>query len=135
MKWLIVVVGIVLIVSLFGFLGFMILSDTSDEERISEDSLPELPYNEISCEESGGVWEHTSSGVGVVIIKTVSSCNLPTSDAGKACTNSDQCESYCEAGECHDFVEIFQRICDRTPPQKVGGRYEWICNEDGHSIF
>ena len=45
------------------------------------------PKNKESCEAAGGKWEINDAAV----------CNLPTSDSGKECTDSSQCEGLCIA--------------------------------------
>ena len=50
------------------------------------------PLTEEDCLASGGKW-------GVVYYGGPEICNLPTSDGGKECTDSSQCESWCEAKE------------------------------------
>jgi len=50
--------------------------------------------NKESCEQSGGKW-----GVWRDTPDAVEECNLPTSDAGKECSDSSVCESYCQVEE------------------------------------
>ena len=47
----------------------------------------------LSCESKGGKWGMLHMG------STIPSCNSPTPDSGKECTDSSQCESYCQAPE------------------------------------
>jgi len=47
-----------------------------------------VPNDKESCESSGGVW-------GNLGLSTQPGCNLPTSDANKACTDSKQCQGVC----------------------------------------
>ena len=47
-----------------------------------------------NCEKAGGLW-----GFWITIPPYNDSCNLPTSDGGKECTDSAQCESWCKAPE------------------------------------
>lgn len=49
-----------------------------------------VPTNKESCELLGGWW-------GTIGRMRVEICNLPTSDAGKECSDSDECEGYCIA--------------------------------------
>ncbi|RMD67421.1 hypothetical protein D6817_01695 [Candidatus Pacearchaeota archaeon] len=49
------------------------------------------------CEELGGrwgIWQGESENDG----RAKYSCNLPTTDGGKPCTDSSECESFCSAG-------------------------------------
>ena len=50
------------------------------------------PNDKQSCENIGGTW----GSVGDVPNATPY-CNMPTSDAGKACADSSQCQSFCKA--------------------------------------
>ncbi len=65
---------------------------------------PELD-TEGKCVAAGGTWTTDSKGV--------AKCYLPTSDAGKACTSSDQCESFCVStapyavsGICYEYKTL-----------------------------
>ena len=87
---LIIIAGLIII-------GFHLLGDQS----------PRVAIDQESCEEVGGEWKVWGNALGAV-----AECNLPTSDSGKICSDSSECESYCEApsgseigsrvvGECH----------------------------------
>ena len=55
----------------------------------NEVQAPERPQSKDACEAQGGEW-------GEVFGATRKNwCRLPTTDAGKPCTNSSQCESFC----------------------------------------
>jgi hypothetical protein len=62
---------------------------TSDGKHFVE-SIPEHK----KCEMTGGLWGAWSNSVPVK-----ESCNLPTSDEGMSCTDSSQCQSFCQANE------------------------------------
>ncbi len=76
-----------------------------------------------ACIEQKGVWKSWSNDR-----KGDPSCNLPTADVGKECTDSSQCESYCwvadpqpeigaEAiGKCYKFQKA---ICMREVKEGV----------------
>jgi len=49
-----------------------------------------FPQDRASCERAGGRW-------GVVGLAPRESCNLPTSDGGKACNDAGDCEGTCVA--------------------------------------
>lgn len=51
-------------------------------------SHPELPVDEITCIEKGGEWRKIG-------IAPVEQCNLKTSDFGRECSDSDECEGSC----------------------------------------
>ena len=64
--------------------------------------------DKISCEMLGGKWQSIDSPDNRHI------CNLPTADGGKECSDSSQCESFCQAkegtergqqttGQCHGW--------------------------------
>ena len=52
------------------------------------------PATRAECEATGGRWDDVS-GRG-----HVTGCNPPTSDGGKECTDSDQCQGACQRGTC-----------------------------------
>lgn len=71
------------------------------------------PSDRISCEQAGGKW-----GSWRDMLNATPECNLPTSDAGKECTDSSQCESYCQAeegakrgdqasGRCYEWQSVY----------------------------
>ena len=49
-----------------------------------------VPITKESCEALGGKWEKIG-------LASEESCNLPTSDAGKVCSDSSECEGSCLA--------------------------------------
>ena len=53
-----------------------------------ETILTPFPQNKENCEASGGRW-------GRIGINPKESCNLPTKDAGKECSDSSECEGFC----------------------------------------
>ena len=77
--------------------------------------------NKKTCEEQGGIWSIWSN-----IENPIKECNLPTSDGGKECTDSSQCESYCQAPE---DSEIDSSV--------IGKCYEWkktiVCMQEVRS--
>ena len=71
---------------------------------------PSVTSNQQLCEDAGGRWMIVENSP-----YAQPTCNLPTSDAGQVCTDSSECESYCQAeieaqtgsvgeGTCHDFM-------------------------------
>ncbi len=62
---------------------------TSDGKHFVE-SIPE----QKQCEMEGGLWGIWGNAVPVVL-----TCNPSTSDVGKECTDSSQCQSFCQAKE------------------------------------
>ncbi len=85
------------------------------------------PTDKNSCEQLGGQWKIWSNA-----LNARPKCNLPTSDSGKECTDSSQCESYCQAekslkpgsqttGKCYEW-----RIAD-CMREVQGGifQFEW----------
>jgi hypothetical protein len=61
-----------------------------DDGSLGQDTLREPPSTEEECTAAGGRWIQTMKGDRYY-------CVLPTSDGGEPCTDSDQCESWCEA--------------------------------------
>lgn len=78
-----------------------------------------IPKDKINCEQAGGTWKK-------VAINPVETCNLPTTDGGKACDSSKVCEGICLAdlspeekkvgmkgrliktdGTCSDWVKVY----------------------------
>ncbi len=59
--------------------GCVVSKDTATDHAAEQD-----------CLDAGGRWEDWGD-VGQ------EACNLPTSDAGRPCSDSQECESYCEA--------------------------------------
>ena len=49
-----------------------------------------IPKDEISCASASGVWKKIG-------IRPREECNLPTTDSGKICSGSNQCEGVCLA--------------------------------------
>jgi len=85
-----------------------------------------VPTEKLSCEARGGKWE------GVDNLNGTSVCNLPTIDNGKTCTDSNQCESYCQApteaatgakvsGTCYGFTKS---TCMKEVKNGIAGA-EW----------
>lgn len=71
--------------------------------------------NEKLCKNAGGKW-----GLWSNLRSRGYECNLPTSDAGKECTDSSQCENFCQApeeakegskvvGKCYGFQKSIGR--------------------------
>lgn len=79
------------------------------QEPAANSGITTESNTKISCEQKGGIW-----GIMRDIPNAQPECNLPTSDAGKECSNSSECESFCEApegteidaevvGNCYEF--------------------------------
>ena len=60
----------------------------ASKEECRKTILFQLPETREACREQGGAW-------GRIGARPVEQCNLRTSDSGKACTDSSQCESAC----------------------------------------
>ena len=63
-------------------------------------TLKPLPFSKETCEAAGGVW-------GRVGLSLNEKCNLPTSDAGKECSSSSDCQGSC-------IAELSQEEWDRA---------------------
>ncbi len=48
----------------------------------------------VECEIAGGLWDIWGNQ-----LSATASCNPATSDVGKECTDSSQCQSFCQANE------------------------------------
>jgi hypothetical protein len=62
--------------------------------RAETPAPPSVPQSRAECEAAGGTWDDVQ-GLGHVL-----GCNPRTTDAGKVCTDSDQCEGACQRGKC-----------------------------------
>ncbi len=89
--------------------GFIIYNYTQQFEQPAVQNTVIIPTDKESCEARGGEWKIWRD-----IPDATPECNLPTTDGGKRCTDSSQCESYCQApkgtdigaevvGECYKF--------------------------------
>ena len=71
--------------------GITIYSYTKQiEQPPTKQNITTTPTDKESCEALGGIW-------GRVGLSLNEECNLPTSDAGKECSDSDDCEGSCIA--------------------------------------
>ena len=61
---------------------------------------------QTQCEISGGLW-----GIWNNISSATSSCNHPTSDEGISCTDSSQCQSYCQVNDGAEINSDGVGIC------------------------
>jgi len=60
------------------------------EKSLQKPNTTSTPTDKESCEALGGRW-------GRIGLSLEEQCNLPTSDAGKECSDSDECEGSCIA--------------------------------------
>lgn len=97
-----------LLTSLAIFLS-LVLTGCETDSKPAEPVSSEIITSKIVCEEQEGKWEIIGDSP-----SATAKCNLPTADAGKECTDSSQCESYCQApsqteidatiaGQCYEF--------------------------------
>ena len=71
--------------------GITIYSYTKQiEQPPTKQNITTTPTDKESCEALGGRW-------GSIGLSLNEKCNLPTSDAGKECSNSAECEGSCIA--------------------------------------
>jgi len=63
--------------------------------------------DQTRCEITGGYWGFMSSE------DPTKSCNPSTSDAGKECTDSSQCEGFCKAEEGLEIYSEATGICSQ----------------------
>jgi hypothetical protein len=73
-----------------------------NSNAVHSESHPGLSKNgsESECKKQGGSWDDVK-GRGHVY-----GCNFPTSDAGKACQDSKECESVCVDKKCYGWKEF-----------------------------
>ncbi|MBI2430887.1 MAG: hypothetical protein HYV39_02650 [Candidatus Levybacteria bacterium] len=85
------------VIVLFLVVGFLVVWGINDyinrtccapPPEIDKTKLSPLPKTKEACLKQGGKW-------GRIGISEFEKCNLKTSDKGKACTDSSQCESSC----------------------------------------
>ncbi len=77
--------------------------DPNAEELIQFEKTKGWLYS--YCDKAGGIL-HSS-----IFAEMGPSCNLPTSDKGKECTDSSQCESFCQAKEGAEIGSEGTGIC------------------------
>jgi len=99
---------------------------TSDNEEddlvptIQKESDKKLTYEEEQkCLDANGIWEQGQTGEFF--------CNLPTSDAGKECTDSNECESFCQAP---NGIEPGSKTNGRC----YGWKFSWCMQEVSNGI-
>jgi hypothetical protein len=74
----------------------IILTGCSSSNDSKNESKKEVKTEE-DCKKEDGIWRIWDD-----IPNAKPRCNLPTSDEGKECTDSSQCQSHCEAPENTD---------------------------------
>jgi hypothetical protein len=74
----------------------MLLLLASPAARAETPAPPPVPQSRAACEAAGGAWDDIH-GHG-----HVTGCNPHTTDGGKSCTDSDQCEGACQRGKCSE---------------------------------
>ena len=77
----------------------------------------EIPRDKESCEKQGGRW-------GRIGIMPKESCNLPTKDAGKICSDSNECEGACIAELAkEDYKKVWE---ERRTIRTKGKCTPWV---------
>lgn len=72
------------------------IPDYSDQIRNDVTTLKfSVPKDKETCEQKGGTWKKMGS-------HPMEECNLPTTDAGKICSGSKECEGVCLADIKHE---------------------------------
>ena len=93
------------------------LTGCSQTKSASVVAKPTLPTTEASCLARGGSW----TSLGLPMPGKPKTCDLKTTDAGKACTDSNQCEGVCLApaeavsgnratGSCSAYLANFGNV-------------------------
>jgi hypothetical protein len=106
----IVVIGLVaVIVGLLTFLNMpRLVTIPSLPAKIENVVTKPVSNNQKDCEAAGGKWERIGDSGQL-------RCNSATSDAGKACSDRSDCESFCWAGE---GPEAYQKTSGTCYPWK-----------------
>ena len=79
------------------------MPERSDQIRNDVTTLKfTIPADQESCEAKGGTWKKIG-------ISPREECNLPTTDAGKVCDGSHQCEGVCLAELSKDDMQAGMR--------------------------
>ncbi|MBN1168544.1 hypothetical protein JXA63_01500 [Candidatus Woesebacteria bacterium] len=89
------------ILSVLGIFGYRFLFNKTVQKQSKHSptsvtptsNTTSTPQDKNSCEKLGGKWQLVDSPENRYF------CNLSTADGGKSCTDSSQCESYCQASE------------------------------------
>jgi hypothetical protein len=70
-----------------------------EQDNYNESQFEVIPenINKETCPKLGGQWFYHFVAPDSPLADGV--CNLPTTDAGKECQDSNECESYCQAAE------------------------------------
>jgi len=100
-----VMVGIIAVIVILGLLFVMFLGsffegfsqDIKSNQPTTETKFidtPESMANQKQCEDIDGLW-----GIWSNRSPATASCNPSTSDGGKECSDSSQCQSFCQAKE------------------------------------
>lgn len=79
-------IAVVLIIFFLTLILIRILSLLSEQSLVK--SPIGIPADKESCEARSGAWRPIG-------LSPEPRCNLPTSDSGKECSNSNECEGYC----------------------------------------
>ena len=105
-------------------LGDELIKQTKQEQLIEEtkkyladkekDALLETPQNQVDCEALSAKWNE-------VDLK----CLLATTDGGKECNDSSDCQGYC-AVDLSQGPEIYSRFISEGRPVKTSG----VCSEN-----
>ncbi|MEM4360142.1 MAG: hypothetical protein QXT45_06400 [Candidatus Bilamarchaeaceae archaeon] len=101
---LLIVIGLIII----GIAIYNITQEKGTEKDASANATKEnTSKDKESCEALGGVWKKIG-------ISPIEVCNLPTSDANKECTSSDECEGICVAELSQEELDKIKRETIRT---------------------
>ena len=76
---LVVIAGLLAVICIQGRVNLNILTEVKKVQQVSD---------KTACEKTGGKWQKRGSEPA-----SVYSCIMPAKDAGKACTDSSQCQS------------------------------------------
>lgn len=103
----------ILLIMIFSLTGcFKITTDTDLKEKNettdkTDVTVTEIPKDKESCEKANGIW-------GTIGLAPFESCNLKTTDGGKQCKSSDDCDGSClgKLDSLHDAEKLIGKEAD-----------------------
>ena len=99
------IIRIILGIVILGVIVIGVSSFSSDQKFVDHILLDPMTLSEEECLDNGGEW-----GIWY-LTDNPPWCNLPTYDEGTECTDSSECESFCQAKEYSKFGSIETGIC------------------------
>lgn len=105
---LLIIIGLIIIgIAIYNITQEKEEKGTEKDASANATTKENTPKDKESCEALGGVWKKIG-------ISPIEVCNLPTSDANKECTSSDECEGICVAELSQEELDKIKRETIRT---------------------